>query len=118
MDTGPERAETVGRRRTCTRPRLPFTLPRWGHHRFEQSRQRALLHRGEFDLSPALWQDRRDMPRVIPRCDEAQGKASAHLGPPENGLYVAADGSYAAHGGLQNFAIMARMKRGRGTGER
>src|SRR3989442_2374029 len=31
MDTGPERAETVGRRRTCTRPRLPFTLPRWGH---------------------------------------------------------------------------------------
>lgn len=26
MDTGPERAETVGRRRTCTRPRLPFTL--------------------------------------------------------------------------------------------
>jgi len=31
MDTGPERAETVGRRRTCTRPRSPFTLPRWGH---------------------------------------------------------------------------------------
>jgi hypothetical protein len=27
MDTGPERAETVGRRRACTRPRLPFTLP-------------------------------------------------------------------------------------------
>jgi monoamine oxidase len=27
MDTGPERAETVGRRRTCTRPRSPFTLP-------------------------------------------------------------------------------------------
>src|SRR3989441_11833923 len=26
MDTGPERAETVGRRRTCTRPRSPFTL--------------------------------------------------------------------------------------------
>jgi hypothetical protein len=26
MDTGPERAETVGRRRTCTRPRSPLTL--------------------------------------------------------------------------------------------
>src|SRR5262245_44256515 len=27
MDTGPERAETVGRRGTCTRPRSPLTLP-------------------------------------------------------------------------------------------
>jgi CheY-like chemotaxis protein len=27
MDTGPERAEMVGRRRTCTPPRWPFTLP-------------------------------------------------------------------------------------------
>src|SRR5262249_37551680 len=26
MDTGPERAETVGRRRTCTRPRWSLTL--------------------------------------------------------------------------------------------
>src|SRR5262245_60092014 len=33
MDTGPERAETVGRRQTCTRTRSPFTLPRWSHAR-------------------------------------------------------------------------------------
>src|SRR5262249_56257101 len=39
MDTGPERAETVGLRRTCTRPRSLFTLPRWGHARRENRRR-------------------------------------------------------------------------------
>src|SRR6266508_529948 len=43
----PERAETVGRRRPCTRPRSPFTLPRYALPAFHRAVGRS---RGPTDL--------------------------------------------------------------------
>src|SRR6266849_1682149 len=73
MDTGPERAETVGRRRTCTRPRSSLTLPTC-----KQKNDSGLgANRVAAELSPGRVQDA-DHQRVGIDADHAEIVRLAH----------------------------------------